>query len=394
MEHTNLFLFENESALETKYPNGNVNDVEPGVAYARPDQEEEDGTVYYNRMVKNYSIVIHSRNKSGATLLEDRTIQTPKVLDGNTVKTNVVAEPVEGYKPRYAVEKVEFTSASTEHTVTYLAATSYTVTVHHVFSGQSIACATTVEVEDVYEEDVVNVKIEPLSIPGYTAEAVYIRVSGDTTYDLEYEESTYEAIDLGLPSGTLWCDRNVGASSPEGFGGYYAWGELEEKDTYSYATYRFFDSSDSSYTKYNSNTDEKNVLDPEDDVACVEMGGDWHMPTESQIDELIDYTTSAITTLNGVSGVTLTSTENGNSIFLPFAGYKLDEDEDEMPEDADFAILFTSNGQDDICRGLMVVLYQGQTFVLLNSITRNPGVSVRGVIGDGPASSDPEQPSM
>ena len=234
-------------------------------------------------------------------------------------------------------------------------------------------------------------KIEPLSIPGYTAEAVYIWVSGDTTYDLEYEESAYEAIDLGLPSGTKWASMNVGASAPEDFGGYYAWGEVEEKDTYSEATYRFFNSSDNSFTKYNS-TDGKSVLDPEDDIAYVEMGGDWHIPTIVQIYELLEYTTSAITTVNGVSGVELTSTENGNSIFLPFASVKIDEEE-ALPEGMDILAFYSSNGQDETCDGFMAMYYQGQANVRFGPTERIIGMSIRGVIGDGPTPS-PVQPSL
>ena len=124
------------------------------------------------------------------------------------------------------------------------------------------------------------------------------------------------AVDLGLPSGTLWATCNVGASSPEEPGNYYAWGELSGKSDYSPGTYKF--GSASPFSKYD--TDGKTELELEDDVAHAVMGGNWHMPTSAQCQELIDNTTSAWTTVNGVNGGTFTSKTNGNSIFIPAAG--------------------------------------------------------------------------
>ena len=318
MEHTNLFLFENQSALETKYPNGNVDDVEPGVAYARPAQGEEYGTAYYNRMVTNYSITIHSKDRSGTTVAADYTIQTPNVLDGNDVRMNVVASPVEGYKPRYATEKVEFTSASTEHTIIYLAATSYTVTVHHKYSGETIAEDTEILVENVFEEDVVRVKVEPETVSGYKAEAVYISVSGDMEYTLEYQEDICY-VDLGLPSGTLWACKNLGASTPYEPGIAVAWGELTSKTQYDLENYKFYEgapaakASSCNFTKY-SNCDDKDILDLEDDAANVAYGGGWHIPTPAQVNELINNTNSS----DEGDYVVLTSRVNGKSIIFPY----------------------------------------------------------------------------
>ena len=114
-------------------------------------------------------------------------------------------------------------------------------------------------------------------------------------------------IDLGLPSGTKWACSNVGATTPEEYGGYYAWGETEEKGVYSKDTYKFRNySSDISGTKY--------------DVAHVKWGGEWVMPTKDEFKELLDNCNSKWTTLNGVKGRKFTSKKNGNSIFLPAAG--------------------------------------------------------------------------
>ena len=136
----------------------------------------------------------------------------------------------------------------------------------------------------------------------------------------------HEYIDLGLPSGLKWATCNVGASSPEEFGGYYAWGETEEKDNYSWSTYKWCRGSYDTQTKYCTDSsygtvDNKTVLDPEDDVAHVKWGGTWRMPTLDEQKELLNKCTWNWTTQNGVNGYKVTG-PNGNSIFLPAAGYR------------------------------------------------------------------------
>ena len=129
---------------------------------------------------------------------------------------------------------------------------------------------------------------------------------------------SYEYVDLGLPSGTLWATCNVGASSPEEYGDYFAWGETKPKSIYDDDTY--FDSDDGvTLKKYNG---DGNELLPEDDAATANWGSDWQMPSVSQVYELLNssYTTTTWTTQNGVNGLLVTG-KNGNSIFLPAAGY-------------------------------------------------------------------------
>ena len=132
----------------------------------------------------------------------------------------------------------------------------------------------------------------------------------------------YEYIDLGLS--VKWATMNVGATSPEDYGGYYAWGETEEKENYDWSTYKWCNGSYDRMTKYCTNilygtVDNKTVLDPEDDVAHVKWGGSWRMPTKAEQDELRNNCTWTWTTQNGVVGYTVTG-PNGNSIFLPAAG--------------------------------------------------------------------------
>ncbi len=134
----------------------------------------------------------------------------------------------------------------------------------------------------------------------------------------------HEYVDLGLPSGTLWATCNVGASSPEDYGDYFAWGETEPKDNYDWSTYKWCDGSESTLTKYCNISsfgmvDNKTDLLPEDDAAYVNWGPEWRMPTEEQQDELHRRCNWTWTMQNGVDGRLVTG-PNGNSIFLPAAG--------------------------------------------------------------------------
>ena len=148
----------------------------------------------------------------------------------------------------------------------------------------------------------------------------------------EYVEQLngYEYVDLGLPSGTLWAKCNVGASKPEESGLYFAWGNTVgyTADDVRNGNHVFNSENDvlngkddpySEGIKYNS-TDGLITLLPEDDAATVNMGGDWHMPTKEQLEELTANTTSTWTTMNGVNGRLFKSKINGNELFIPAAG--------------------------------------------------------------------------
>ena len=133
-----------------------------------------------------------------------------------------------------------------------------------------------------------------------------------------------EVIDLGLS--VKWANMNIGASSPEESGDYFAWGETHPKDTYSRENYRWYNSSSNALTQYNDSSsygtvDHKTVLDLEDDAAHVNWRGAWRMPTEKECRELIDDCRWEWTTLHGIYGYKVTGS-NGNSIFLPATGYR------------------------------------------------------------------------
>ena len=140
------------------------------------------------------------------------------------------------------------------------------------------------------------------------------------------ENSNHEYIDLGLS--VKWATCNVGANNPEEYGDYFAWGEVEPKMEYNWRTYKWCEGVQNTQTKYctnssNGTVDNKTVLDKEDDAAAVNWGGAWRMPTKEEQDELHQQCTWTWTTQNGVNGYTVTGS-NGNSIFIPAAGYRGD----------------------------------------------------------------------
>lgn len=118
----------------------------------------------------------------------------------------------------------------------------------------------------------------------------------------------HDYVDLGLPSGTKWATCNVGASTPEEYGNYYAWGETSTK---------------TEYTEENSVTYGQQMSDisgnAQYDAATANWGSTWRIPNRAEVEELIDNCTWTWNTQNGVNGIKVTGT-NGNSIFLPAAG--------------------------------------------------------------------------
>ena len=118
----------------------------------------------------------------------------------------------------------------------------------------------------------------------------------------------HEYVDLGLS--VKWATCNVGASKPEDYGDYFAWGETKPKKRYSSSNYSY--------------TSNPTILPLSADAARANWGGSWRMPTRAEQDELREQCTWTWTTQNGVKGYRVTSTKNGKSIFLPAAGYRYD----------------------------------------------------------------------
>ena len=124
-------------------------------------------------------------------------------------------------------------------------------------------------------------------------------------------------VDLGLPSGTLWATRNVGASSPEDYGDYFAWGETTPKSYFYWNNYMWSDTEGCELYRYNGD-DGKMVLDPADDAACANYPN-GRTPSIDQFNELMTQCSWQWTTRNDVGGVLLTG-PNGNTMFLPATG--------------------------------------------------------------------------
>ena len=170
----------------------------------------------------------------------------------------------------------------------------------------------------------------PIYVPASSVET-YKNAQGWSSYANRIQAipapiPTPEAVDLGLT--VKWASFNLGASSPEEYGDYYAWGETETKTNFSWATYKWCNGTETSLTKYNTlsdygSVDNKVTLDMEDDAAHVNLGGDWRMPTHSEIDDLIKNCSAVWTTENGIEGYRFTSKKAGytnKSIFFPAAG--------------------------------------------------------------------------
>ena len=141
----------------------------------------------------------------------------------------------------------------------------------------------------------------------------------------------HEWVDLGLS--VKWATCNVGATKPEEYGNYYAWGETEPKTNYNWSTYKWCSGSAETQTKYCTDSsygtvDNKTTLELEDDAARANWGGAWRMPTDDEWTELLENCTRTWTSDyngTGVAGRIVTSKINGNSIFLPAAGSRNDE---------------------------------------------------------------------
>lgn len=165
---------------------------------------------------------------------------------------------------------------------------------------------------------------------------------GETSSNGGKAPSAVKAVDLDLPSGTLWATMNVGANSPEEYGNYYAWGETKaygeedvsnsqnysfagsyKKEWYDWNTLKWCNDTEGySFSKYGI-VDNKKVLELADDAAYVNWGKNWRMPTNAEIQELRDNCTWTWTFKNNVKGYKVSSKiDSSKYIFLPAAGYR------------------------------------------------------------------------
>ena len=193
-------------------------------------------------------------------------------------------------------------------------------------------------------------------------------------------------VDLGLPSGLLWATCNVGADTPEAYGDYFAWGETQPKDIYSWSTYQYCMGDNDMLTKYCNNshygyngfTDNLTTLLPEDDAAAANWGNGWRMPTKEEFEELFYNTDFTWTQQNGVNGYLFTAS-NGNSLFLPADGYRLG---DELRDAGDWGIYWSSSLYTHGPAGPRVAWgfwFSSDSYVMYENTTRYYGLTVRPV---------------
>ncbi len=196
-----------------------------------------------------------------------------------------------------------------------------------------------------------------------------------------------EYVDLGLPSGNLWAKCNLGASAPEAYGDYYAWGETKPKQEYTNSNHKWYKEGAPSlgFTKYN-NEDGKLSLEDEDDAVIQKLGNGWRTPTLADFRELTNqkYTTIEKTTLNGVAGYQITSKRNKKSIFIPFAGFKNDKPQTrEISSSESVAICMTNQRRiDDQVFNCWSFAFE-QDRIRRYGKRRYDGISIRPVKGPG-----------
>ena len=196
-----------------------------------------------------------------------------------------------------------------------------------------------------------------------------------------------EYVDLGLPSGNLWAKCNLGASAPEEYGDYYAWGETKPKKEYTYPNHKWYKEGAPSlgFTKYN-NEDGKLTLEDEDDAVIQKLGNGWRTPTLADFRELTNqkYTTIEKTTLNGVAGYQITSKRNKKSIFIPFAGFRNDKPQTrEISSDQTVAVCMTNQRRiDDQVFNCWTFAFE-QDRIRRYGKRRPDGISIRPVKGPG-----------
>ena len=269
---------------------GEVDEMKPGWGY-----------MYYSSRTATVSMVLHAPTSSMVTTTEPTDINGTSAVVGSTV---TIGEGNHVFARGVCWGTEEMPTVDGSHTSDEAVAGSQSVTL---------------------------VGLSPVT-------TYYVRAYAVTDYGLAYGEEqsftteSHDYVDLGLPSGLLWATCNVGADTPEGYGDYFAWGETQPKSTYNWSSYQYCNGSSTSNVKltkycgqseygYNGFTDNLTTLLPEDDAATANWGNNWRMPTQAEWQELLNNTTVTWTTQNGVYGRLFTAS-NGNSLFLPAAGYR------------------------------------------------------------------------
>lgn len=198
----------------------------------------------------------------------------------------------------------------------------------------------------------------------------------DAQQFIKANEMEHTAVDMGLS--VQWATCNVGATQKEEIGGYYAWGETEQKLSYTEQEYKWYNEN---YTKYSKDVDNNVTLTAVDDVATSAWGQNWRTPSSEEFQELIDNCTYLIYSINGIIGCAFTSKINNNQIFLPLAGswegkrhYRYGEN----VENEEGCYMSSSIDVDDNTKAKNLVLWQNKD-PFISSESRSCGLSVRPV---------------
>lgn len=191
-------------------------------------------------------------------------------------------------------------------------------------NGDTIFCCIRPETDTQYYYRVFFI-LNTINVRGCTQSFRFVLTPKDNGF-----ENGYQFVEMGLS--VKWATYNVGATQPQEYGDYYAWGEIETKRDYSMDNYKWaiggvqlFNYSKYCSDSYHGAVDNKSVLDREDDVAHVKWGGNWRMPTNEELEELLNNCSWTWTKLKGVNGFIVKSNKEGytdRSIFLPAAGYR------------------------------------------------------------------------
>jgi len=174
----------------------------------------------------------------------------------------------------------------------------------HQFDGRSAKYAIT-DIDSIDFPDKMQIHLKEGTVDRYDVEMV-------DSIGFAALPEYYEAIDLGLT--IKWAAFNIGATRPEEYGDLFSWGETMVKSDYSESTYTY-------YTNGEYEIIGVNICGTKYDVARQAWGGQWRLPTRSEIADLTGKCTWVAESLNGILGYRVTG-PSGNSIFLPSAGYQ------------------------------------------------------------------------
>ena len=269
----------------------------------------QPNTTYY---VRAYAV-----NSKGTSYGEQVTFTTLTPIVVPTVMTSTITQITETTAVAGGNVTSDGGASVTERGVVYSTSTNPTTASNKVISGSGMG-AFTCNLTGLQPNTTYYVR-------AYAVNSIGTSYGEEVSFTTNEEViATPEYVDLGLS--VKWATFNVGANKPEDYGDYFAWGETEPKSTYSWSNYKWCRGSETTLTKYCNHSgygtvDNKTTLELSDDVAAVNWGGKWRMPTDAEMAELRDQGTWTWTIQNGVNGYEVTSNSNGNSIFLPAAGW-------------------------------------------------------------------------